>query len=61
MLIGLNKRVYKSERERKYECPALRGGSCTFTAMAAGSLAIFLRFNVPVVHFGFTTGAGVGC
>ena len=31
VLIGLNKKVYKSERERKYECPALRGGSCTFT------------------------------
>ena len=32
VVIGLNKKVYKNEKERKYECPALRGASCLFTS-----------------------------
>lgn len=29
--VGLNKGVYKKEKERRYSCPALRGGTCLFT------------------------------
>ena len=29
--MGLNKAVYKYEKERAYSCPAMRGGGCVFT------------------------------
>lgn len=35
LLIGLNKPVYKNEKERQYDCPALGGGKCTFTTERA--------------------------
>ena len=32
VIVGLNKKVYKNEKERSYHCPALgRGGSCLFS------------------------------
>jgi hypothetical protein len=31
IVVGLNKAVYKYEKQRAYECPALGGGGCVFT------------------------------
>ena len=31
ILVGLNKPVYKNERQRAYVCPSLRGRGCVFT------------------------------
>jgi hypothetical protein len=33
IVVALNKGVYKNEKERKYDCPALRGAGCLFTTL----------------------------